>query len=86
MENIGVKKFMFTDTLKDGTLDHPNFESIKKIRNLTKSHIIVAGGIADINDIIKLSNLGIQEVVVGMAIYTGAIDLKTSIKTLEQNK
>ena len=86
MENLGVKKFMFTDTLKDGTLHHPNFESIKKIRNLTKSHIIVAGGIADINDIIKLSNLGIQEVVVGMAIYTGAIDLKTSINTLEQKK
>ena len=86
METLGVKKYMFTDTLKDGTLHHPNFESIKKIRNLTKSHIIVAGGIADINDIIKLSNLGIQEVVVGMAIYTGAIDLKTSINTLEQKK
>ena len=25
METLGVKKYMFTDTLKDGTLHHPNF-------------------------------------------------------------
>ena len=86
MEKIGVNRFMFTDTLKDGTLQHPNFESIEKIRNLTESNIIIAGGISDINDIIKLSELGIDEVVAGMSLYTGTLDLRSAIKKLETNK
>lgn len=86
MERIGVNKFMFTDTLKDGTLQHPNFESIEKIRNLTQSNIIIAGGISDIHDIIKLSELGIDEVVAGMSLYTGTLDLRSAIKKLEPNK
>ncbi|MBI21749.1 MAG: 1-(5-phosphoribosyl)-5-[(5-phosphoribosylamino)methylideneamino]imidazole-4-carboxamide isomerase [Chloroflexi bacterium] len=86
MERIGVNRFMFTDTLKDGTLQHPNFESIEKIRDLTESNIIIAGGISDINDIIKLSALGIDEVVLGMSLYTGTLDLRCAIKKLETTK
>jgi len=35
--------------------------------------LIVAGGIASLNEVTKLDQLGV-DAVVGMAIYTGAID------------
>ena len=52
-----------------------DFEKVKGLVKLTKNKITVAGGITTIEDIKKLENIGCNSQV-GMALYTGKIDLK----------
>ena len=83
MEDIGVKRFMFTDTSKDGTLLHPNFESITDILKSTKYPVTVGGGVTNIEDLVKLKKIGVESVVIGLAIYSGRLDLKLAIKKID---
>jgi phosphoribosylformimino-5-aminoimidazole carboxamide ribotide isomerase len=78
-ERIGVKRIMFTDTLRDGTLTHPNFSKIKQLKKVLKIPIIVGGGISTIYDIKKLKKIGIEEIIIGKALYEGKIDLKEAL-------
>ena len=76
MKYIGVKKFMFTDVEKDGTLTEPNYKMYIKLKNLTGGEIIAAGGISSKEHLIKLNNLGVHGAVIGKALYEGKIKIK----------
>ncbi len=79
MEGLGVRRFMYTDTSRDGTLSHPNFESIASIVQNVSYPIVAAGGVASIDDLLKLAQLGAEAAVTGLAIYSGALDLERAI-------
>lgn len=79
MGDRGVRRFMYTDTSKDGTLSHPNFESISSIVRNVSYPIVAAGGVASIEDLLELARLGAEAAVTGLAIYSGALDLKRAI-------
>jgi phosphoribosylformimino-5-aminoimidazole carboxamide ribotide isomerase len=83
LEIIGVQSFIYTDIEKDGTLSAPNFEYIKKFRELSKKELIIAGGISSIEDIFKLKKINIDGAIIGMALYTNQINLKNALKNLE---
>ncbi|MDA1258158.1 MAG: 1-(5-phosphoribosyl)-5-[(5-phosphoribosylamino)methylideneamino]imidazole-4-carboxamide isomerase [Chloroflexi bacterium] len=82
MERLGVERVMYTDTTKDGTLSHPNFEAAAELAGRTTCRILFAGGIASIDDLVRLAELGIDGAVTGQAIYTGAIDLAEAISAV----
>ena len=73
---------MFTDSSKDVTLSHPNFESITDILESTKYPVTVGGGVTNIEDLVKLKKIGVESVVIGLAIYSGLLDLKLAIKKI----
>ena len=83
MVNLGVERFIYTDTSRDGTLTHPNFEAVAELSDNLRYPIIVAGGIASIEDLVGLAKLGVEGAISGMAIYSGAIDLKRAIETID---
>ena len=83
LEMIGVQSFIYTDIEKDGTLSAPNFEYIKKFRELSKKELLIAGGISSIEDIFKLKKINIDGAIIGMALYTNQINLKNALKNLE---
>tara|TARA_B100000959_G_C14948163_1_gene610709 strand:- start:451 stop:1167 length:717 start_codon:yes stop_codon:yes gene_type:complete len=83
LEMIGVQSFIYTDIEKDGTLSAPNFEYIKKFRELSKKELLIAGGISSIEDIFKLEKINIDGAIVGMALYTNQINLKNVLKNLQ---
>jgi phosphoribosylformimino-5-aminoimidazole carboxamide ribotide isomerase len=83
LEIIGVQSFIYTDIEKDGTLSAPNFEYIKKFRELSKKELIIAGGISSIEDIFKLKKINIDGAIIGMALYTNQINLKNALKNLQ---
>lgn len=83
MTRIGVRRFMYTDTERDGTLSHPNFGSIAEVLETAPYPVIVAGGIATIEDLARLSALGAEAAVTGLAIYSGALDLRRAIEEIE---
>jgi len=80
MSELGVRRFMYTDITKDGTLTGPNFNAIGNLMKLTKHPIIAAGGISTLDHIKRLSSLGIEAAIVGKAIYTGDVDLADAVR------
>ena len=79
MYNIGVRRFVYTDISRDGTLMEPNFESIKQIVNRSDANIIASGGVSSLGHIEQLAGLGVEGVIIGKALYTGDINLHEAI-------
>lgn len=80
MESIGVKTIIYTDVTRDGTLTEPNYEVIKSIKENTKMNLIVAGGVSTIEQIKKLSEMKVEGVIIGKALYEEKINLKEVIE------
>ena len=74
-----VRNFIYTDTTRDGTLSHPNFEAVGEVVRGIEYPIMIAGGIATVEDVVRLRDLGAVGAITGMAIYTGSLDLRDAI-------
>lgn len=73
----GISKVISTDISRDGMLSGPAFELYDEIMNtLPKVEIIASGGIATMDDILKLNEMGVPGVITGKAIYENRITLK----------
>jgi len=73
----GIKKVITTDISRDGMLTGPSFELYDKIMlELPDVEIIASGGIARLDDILKLDEMGVPGVIIGKAIYENRITLK----------
>jgi len=73
---LGVKTIICTDIERDGTLKGPNFSLYKKlISEFPKLEIIASGGVRNIEDLRKLSKIGVAGAIVGKAIYENKISL-----------
>jgi len=84
LEQAGVKNIIFTDVKRDGLLSGPNFKSIKAIASGVNTPVIASGGVSSLKDIRHLKNLekyGVSGMIIGKALYTGAMDLKEAIAT-----
>lgn len=78
MLDCGVRRIMFTDIERDGTLQGVNAEAIEQVLDATKIPVIAAGGVTDLTDIERLAPLagkGLDGIVIGKALYSGSIDL-----------
>lgn len=67
-------EFLYTYVDKEGMMQGTDFETLKKLKELTNNGITAAGGISSEEEIKKLEELGINSVL-GMALYTGKIKL-----------
>jgi phosphoribosylformimino-5-aminoimidazole carboxamide ribotide isomerase len=72
---LGVKRFVYTDISRDGMLEGPNFEGIKKFVSQIKVPVIASGGISSKEDIEKLKETGAEGCIVGKALYEGKVKL-----------
>jgi phosphoribosylformimino-5-aminoimidazole carboxamide ribotide isomerase len=79
MERLGVQRVMYTDVTRDGTLTEPNYQAVEELVGQTAVAVIVAGGIASVDHLTRLSQLGVEGTVVGRALYTGDVDLAEAI-------
>ncbi len=79
MVGIGVKRFVYTDIARDGTLSSPNYEAISDIVKKAGVPIIASGGVSSIDHIRRLEALGVEGAIVGKALYTGDLRLEDAI-------
>ncbi|MFH0942151.1 MAG: 1-(5-phosphoribosyl)-5-[(5-phosphoribosylamino)methylideneamino]imidazole-4-carboxamide isomerase [Chloroflexota bacterium] len=84
MVRIGVKRFIYTDINRDGTLTEPNFSAIFELLESTRLPIIASGGISRLIHIKILKRLGVSAAIIGKALYTGDINLKQALAALDQ--
>ena len=80
----GCKRYVVTDNSTDGELSGPNLDLLDKVLKSTKSLIIASGGISKLSDLKDLREMGVDGVIVGKALYVGAIDISAAIKTCYQ--
>ncbi len=83
MIRLGVRRFIYTDISRDGTLTEPNFSAIFELVDTFRLPIIAAGGISSLNHIKMLQRLGVEGAIIGKALYTGDIDLKQALTAAE---
>jgi phosphoribosylformimino-5-aminoimidazole carboxamide ribotide isomerase len=70
-------EFLYTHVDNEGLMKGTNISAIRAVRDATTRPIIAAGGVTTQAEIDELDALGI-DAVVGMAIYTGALDLNNA--------
>jgi phosphoribosylformimino-5-aminoimidazole carboxamide ribotide isomerase len=75
---LGVPRFLHTDVERDGALTSPNFASLESLVALGVP-VIASGGVASLDHIRRLRDLGAEAVIVGRALYEGTIDLKEAM-------
>jgi phosphoribosylformimino-5-aminoimidazole carboxamide ribotide isomerase len=82
MVGSGVRRFIYTDIKRDGTLTKPNFDMISKLLGEANVPVIVAGGISKMEHLRRLRELGAEGAIIGKALYTGDINLGEAIINL----
>jgi len=82
VEMLGIKRVIFTDIWRDGTLKGPNLAAIEELTKATDLKIIAAGGIREADDLRalkKLEPLGVEAVILGKCLYAGTITLTEAL-------
>jgi len=72
----GISTVICTDIAKDGMLLGAANELYTDILSAVKINLVASGGIATIDDILQMQQLGCEGVIIGKAIYEGSITLK----------
>lgn len=71
---IGVDEFLLTSIERDGTLEGPDVQTLAHAASLGVK-IIASGGIANLEDVIKVKNTGCHSVILGKAMYDGKVSI-----------
>jgi phosphoribosylformimino-5-aminoimidazole carboxamide ribotide isomerase len=79
MLNAGVRRFIYTDIKRDGTLTEPSFDMVDRLLAEVDVPVIVAGGISKLEHLRRLEELGAEGAIIGKALYTRDIDLGEAI-------
>lgn len=80
IEALPIWGFLYTNVDVEGRLQGINPVPIEGLIKATSKPIIVSGGITTRSDLEQLRYMSVDSVVVGMAIYTGAINFKRVVR------
>ena len=79
MCQIGVVRLLYTDISRDGTLTGPDYQINAQLVAETGLAVLASGGVASIEHIKELLPTGVEGVIVGRALYTGAVSLPEAV-------
>jgi phosphoribosylformimino-5-aminoimidazole carboxamide ribotide isomerase len=80
LSTLPIFGFLYTNVEVEGRLKGIDPIPIRALQESTDKPLIVSGGITDIGDLDRLRRMDVHSAVVGMAIYTGRIDLKKAMR------
>ncbi|MBN2369658.1 MAG: 1-(5-phosphoribosyl)-5-[(5-phosphoribosylamino)methylideneamino]imidazole-4-carboxamide isomerase [Vicinamibacteria bacterium] len=91
IRGLGVTRLQYTDVTRDGMLVGPNLEQTAAIARASGLRITAAGGVSTLDDIRRtaaLAPLGVDEVIVGKALYERRFTLAEAIAatTIDDDK
>jgi len=84
-EDAGVAAIIYTDIARDGMLTGPNLEATAALADQVQIPVIVSGGVSSVGDIRAASEMashGIAGIIVGRALYTGAVALEEALEVV----
>ena len=86
LRDQGVKTVIYTDISRDGMMSGPNFTVYEELSKIQGLNAIASGGVSGIDDIKKLTQTGVSGAIIGVALYTGAINLREALAASEAEK
>jgi phosphoribosylformimino-5-aminoimidazole carboxamide ribotide isomerase len=72
---IGVDEFLLTSIDRDGTLQGPDIKTLSEAAAMS-ARIIASGGIASMEDVIRIRNAGCISIILGKAMYEGKVSIE----------
>jgi phosphoribosylformimino-5-aminoimidazole carboxamide ribotide isomerase len=76
----GAAGIVYTDIARDGTQSGPNLWSTEAVARAAGIPVFASGGVGSLDDIRQLATVpGLAGVIVGRALYSGAVDLATAV-------
>ncbi len=76
----GAAAIVYTDIARDGTQNGPNVWSTEAVARVAGIPVFASGGVGSLDDIRQLAAVpGLAGVIVGRALYTGAVDLRRAL-------
>ena len=87
-KQLGINRVIYTDIARDGMLKGPNLSSLQRMAISTGLKVTASGGVSSLDDIKQLAELerdGVDEVIVGKAIYERQLDLKEACLWLNKH-
>jgi phosphoribosylformimino-5-aminoimidazole carboxamide ribotide isomerase len=78
--SLPLAAILVTAIEREGRMEGPDLSLMRDLALRSKLPLQASGGIRSVDDIRRLDGLGVSAVVVGMALYTGALDPQTIIE------
>ncbi|MCC6175152.1 MAG: 1-(5-phosphoribosyl)-5-[(5-phosphoribosylamino)methylideneamino]imidazole-4-carboxamide isomerase [Chloroflexi bacterium] len=80
----GARAIVYTDIARDGMLSGPNHSAMRRMAAAVPGvDVIASGGVGRLDDVLSLLDTGVRGVIVGKAIYTGALDLAEAVRRVD---
>ncbi|MCS6830687.1 MAG: 1-(5-phosphoribosyl)-5-[(5-phosphoribosylamino)methylideneamino]imidazole-4-carboxamide isomerase [Armatimonadota bacterium] len=83
MVDLGARRVIVTDISRDGTLQGPNLQLLKRLVQEAGIPIIASGGVSSLYDLLSLKEAGVEGAIIGKALYTGNINLKEAVEQVK---
>jgi len=77
---LPLAAILVTAVEKEGRLEGPDLSLMREIAPRSRTPVQASGGVRSISDLRGLRDLNVSAAVVGMALYTGALDSQTIIE------
>ena len=78
--SAGACTIIYTDIARDGTQDGPNVPATEAVARAAGIPVFASGGVGSLDDIRQVAAIpGVEGVIVGRALYTGAVSLPAAL-------
>jgi phosphoribosylformimino-5-aminoimidazole carboxamide ribotide isomerase len=84
-QDRGVARFVYTNVERDGTLEGPDLEEVRRVAATVEGRFIYSGGVASLEDLQALRSLGVPSlagVISGKALYEGRFEVGEAMEAL----
>ncbi|MFL6042365.1 MAG: HisA/HisF-related TIM barrel protein [Gaiellales bacterium] len=85
LASAGVRDFLVTAIDRDGTGLGPDTQLLRQLRPAVPGLLLAAGGIASTRDVVAAAATGADAVVIGRALYEGALRLSDAAASLRSS-
>ena len=80
LDPMGLRAIVFTDVATDGALRGPNLSALGRLAEAVSTPVVASGGIATLDDVRAVAALGVEALIIGKALFDGAIELPAAIE------
>jgi phosphoribosylformimino-5-aminoimidazole carboxamide ribotide isomerase len=87
MQRRGVNQFVYTNVDRDGMLDGPDLDEVRRVSDVVRGRFIYSGGIASLDDLRALRELrlvNLAGVISGKALYEGRFTVAEAVEVLAE--
>jgi phosphoribosylformimino-5-aminoimidazole carboxamide ribotide isomerase len=86
LQQRGVRSFVYTNVDRDGMLEGPDVDEVRRIAGVVRGRFLYSGGIGSLDDLERLAALrqvNLGGVIVGKALYEGRFTILEAQRALE---